>query len=193
MPSVNDKMDRPFRNSERFSQLQLGYSSTRVQTANCNNFGGCKFGKTLSLSTRGNLSSLPVPVVRIVGVCSKPEMRPPNTRRVVASMKNQKSVRDWAKSQYPACARREHHGADVSIGCDLSVTSFLTVAGPKPAAVCNLHLVPKSFNEGWGKALRSEEVSPIVGPLDQFHRCNRVTLPVVRSTRGQIVCERIIS
>lgn len=184
---MNYKMDAPLRYSKLPSKIQLRNPAAGVAFPYFNDLFRCQFRTSLPLSPWGYLSAFRVSIVSIISMSPRPEMRPTNAGRVVASVQHQKSFWNQSKPNDPTHPRRKHHCSSVSPGGQLSIPAFLPIASPEPAAIRNLNLGPKAFEQSVRKSLRGEEVSSIVWPLDTLHRSNRVTLPVVSATRGQLL------
>lgn len=169
MFAVNYKIHSPLGHSEPLRQFQLGDSASRIKGANLDNSVDVKFGVPLSFSMHCSVSTFLLSIVIVVGARTEPKMIRPNTRRIVASVQNAKTRRNWAKMENPACYMGKEHLLSISADEKPSVPLRSFITCPQPASISDLHLAPKAFNKSWRKTLSREEVNPIVSPLDQFH------------------------
>lgn len=166
------------RHSESLTESRCGYGATGIQGANFDNLVCCQSVKRIGLASKHGVSSLRSSIAIVCRVISEKKVRWPNTPPIVAKMEN-KLVSEEPESQQPRRSMRENHR--IVTHPDSPVPVFAQVAAPNPAAsklravgryrTVKIDLCPEPLYEGGRKTLRREKVSPIVGPLDQLHRC----------------------
>lgn len=132
-------------------------------------------------------SAFPEHVLRVYFGISSKEVIWPDTRRIVAFVANIGSWRQRTMAENPRSYVSGNLSEKGTTSLDFTVAQTHSSPNPQPASVRDLYFVPKSSKERGRKALRSEEFGPIVRPLDQFHRLNRVMLPAVFPARGRLI------
>lgn len=94
------------------------------------------------------IATLAPHVIEIIGACSQEQMVWINALRNVASMANEKSIRDWPAMQLPRQAVSEPdimRAAFRYAALKLAVSVFGSRSGPQPAPVGFIDVIPESF------------------------------------------------
>ena len=85
-------------------------------------------------------------IIRVVSFCTKKKMIGINAMANIASMKNAKSLWNWASKKLPGYTRADSHkGFSVFVGSDIRISMRILRGLPKPTSFCFLDFAKKAL------------------------------------------------
>lgn len=160
---------------------------TYLKNSGLGKFGVRIFASVVDASF--DVTSLLHHVIDIVLPSSQEKMIRTDAGTIVASMQHPKGIRDRSMMQKPG-----RLGGKNQMSCgprNVSVAVSVKARRPQPAPIRDLHLCPEAFDEGWRKALRSEEIGFIEGPLEKLHNSSWVGSRRMTLARGRLIERRV--
>lgn len=126
-----------------------------------------QFRKWILAPRHARIALFQVAIFIVVNSCAQPQMIWSDAWFNVASVQDTQIIGNLTVMDNPTGNVGQYH---VVLVCSHPAVPTTQVGSPQPAPIGDVDLSPEAFDEGGRKALRGEEVSPIIGPLEKVHK-----------------------